>query len=304
MKNIGIHEPCSENWNEMTPTEQGAFCQKCATQVYDFTTKSNDEIKQTLRSLIGQPVCGSFKPGQEAALNAEFERWMFRSERSFQSAFLLSLLVVFGLTLFSCSTKQDEEQISRIRNSAIHAIKQQPEETVKQAEIVEAIAPVKAREQENPVVYDRDVVLVQYDQEQVSQPDVTGYVLLNNDSYRMGGAVMMTSDYQQFLVADVEYTLPVELDENGVPYPSSFESKVFPNPATTETTFELSLPNTGLYDIHLYDMSGKHLSVIHSGEIARGTFRQQLDLTDLNAGIYLVIIHSEFYKETVRISKI
>jgi hypothetical protein len=30
MKNIWINDPCSENWNEMNPT------QKYATEVYDF----------------------------------------------------------------------------------------------------------------------------------------------------------------------------------------------------------------------------------------------------------------------------
>lgn len=36
MKNIWINDPCSENWNEMNPTQKGAFCQKYANEVDDF----------------------------------------------------------------------------------------------------------------------------------------------------------------------------------------------------------------------------------------------------------------------------
>ena len=44
MKYFSIPEPCSENWNEMTSTEKGAFCQKCSNEVHDVSNMSNDEI--------------------------------------------------------------------------------------------------------------------------------------------------------------------------------------------------------------------------------------------------------------------
>jgi hypothetical protein len=34
---ISIKEPCHEDWSKMTATEKGAFCQKCALEVIDFT---------------------------------------------------------------------------------------------------------------------------------------------------------------------------------------------------------------------------------------------------------------------------
>ena len=106
MKNIGISEACSEDWNAMTPTEKGAFCRKCAIEVQDFTNKSSEEIKASLRMQIGQRVCGRILPAQEQALNAEFVAWQMNSKRNMQRAMTLSLIVVFGLTLFSCSSPQ------------------------------------------------------------------------------------------------------------------------------------------------------------------------------------------------------
>jgi hypothetical protein len=34
---ISINEPCHEDWATMTETQKGAFCQKCALEVIDFT---------------------------------------------------------------------------------------------------------------------------------------------------------------------------------------------------------------------------------------------------------------------------
>ncbi|MBI3238090.1 MAG: hypothetical protein HYZ43_04480, partial [Flavobacteriia bacterium] len=91
MKHIGIQTSCSENWNEMTPTDKGAFCQKCVKQVHDFTNKSTGEIKQVFREMMGQEICGRMTADQELALNAEFEAWRFQSKQGLQRAMVCSL---------------------------------------------------------------------------------------------------------------------------------------------------------------------------------------------------------------------
>jgi hypothetical protein len=126
MKNIGINKPCSENWNEMSKNEQGAFCQKCASQVYDFTNKSSLEIKQSLHALIGQPVCGRITSKQEMELNEEFNLWMNRqNKQSFQSQLLFALLIVFGLGLFSCENQTQEKNLRDIQTSVTRIIEEQ-----------------------------------------------------------------------------------------------------------------------------------------------------------------------------------
>lgn len=42
---FSIPKPCSENWNEMTPTEQGAFCSKCTKEVLDLTATKSSKIR-------------------------------------------------------------------------------------------------------------------------------------------------------------------------------------------------------------------------------------------------------------------
>jgi len=298
MKHIGINEPCSENWNTMSPTDKGAFCQKCATQVYDFTNKSNEEIKQTLRLLIGQPVCGRITPAQEDSLNAEFIAWSASSTKSFQSRMVFALVVVFGLSLFSCTHEQDKKKIVAIQQSAMQAIEEQvAQKTIKTDLPEERIAPPIEQKVVEPVVS----ALVDFEEVQLDEAVITRKI--DNDEY-IGYAGGMSYDrhYGQFLVSEV--TPLQELDENGIPIPTDFAAIVFPNPATSETTFEFKIPTKTNFEIGLYDMNGKYIQLIHSGEIDRGTFRQHLDLTNLNPGVYLVVINSNDFKKTVRVSKI
>ncbi len=59
---ISIPKPCSENWNQMTPTQKGAFCQSCSKEVLDFTNTSKTELARKLDT--DQNICGRFKPEQ------------------------------------------------------------------------------------------------------------------------------------------------------------------------------------------------------------------------------------------------
>jgi len=56
---LKIEEPCHENWNAMTNSEQGRFCQSCEKEVIDFTHLSDRAIAQTFKKAKGN-VCGRF----------------------------------------------------------------------------------------------------------------------------------------------------------------------------------------------------------------------------------------------------
>jgi hypothetical protein len=54
---LQIAEPCHENWNGMTATQQGRFCLSCRKQVVDFNTMTDKEILQYL-STASSGICG------------------------------------------------------------------------------------------------------------------------------------------------------------------------------------------------------------------------------------------------------
>ena len=57
-----ILNPCSEDWEEMTPGEGGRMCEKCQHSVVDFTVLSDDEI-DTVLGQRGQ-ICARVLPSQ------------------------------------------------------------------------------------------------------------------------------------------------------------------------------------------------------------------------------------------------
>lgn len=299
MKNFSIPQPCHENFAAMTPTEQGAFCNKCATNTFDFRNKTTDEIKQVLRANIGKQVCGQFSREQEEKLNAEFEVWSFRSTRSFQSAFLFTLIATFGLTLFSCTEKQHEAEIVQFQETAKNILangaafeKKLPMVDEQEIAPVEVVPPaIEELVYEIPVVETREYLL-----DDVVIQDVT------ERYYVTSGISFQTMEYTNYLIQTVP--LVEEFDAQGRLIPTEYSALAFPNPTADNSTIEIKIPATGQFQVDLYDMNGKHYSEIYSGIIERGMFQQSIEMTDLPPGMYLVTILSKDYKETVRISKL
>jgi len=112
---ISIKEPCHEDWAKMTATEKGAFCQKCALEVTDFTNKTSFEIKQLLVQEFAknERTCARITNFQLDQLNDEFFQW--KNERdTFRAVWIFSLVAVFGLSLFSCQNTLSKEMISQL----------------------------------------------------------------------------------------------------------------------------------------------------------------------------------------------
>ncbi len=59
IKGVYINTPCDENWNAMTDTEKGRYCNQCATVVYDFTNATPEEFFKAYRENKGK-ICGLF----------------------------------------------------------------------------------------------------------------------------------------------------------------------------------------------------------------------------------------------------
>jgi len=60
---LKINKPCSQNWNEMTPSGKGRFCDSCAKQVIDFSTMSDQQILGYIQKKEGS-LCGRLAVNQ------------------------------------------------------------------------------------------------------------------------------------------------------------------------------------------------------------------------------------------------
>ncbi len=107
---ISISNPCHEDWNKMSPNEQGRHCSVCCKTVVDFTKMSDDEIKQYFLKYKEQKTCGTFHSSQvtqnQTSIQKTFLKWHQIAyqqlnnpiPRMFVLFFISSLLTMTGCT--------------------------------------------------------------------------------------------------------------------------------------------------------------------------------------------------------------
>jgi CarboxypepD_reg-like domain len=61
---LNIATPCHENWEAMSPAEQGKFCGSCQKQVVDFTSMSDRQVAEFFKKPSTGSVCGRFMTDQ------------------------------------------------------------------------------------------------------------------------------------------------------------------------------------------------------------------------------------------------
>ena len=97
---ISIPEPCHEDWNEMTPTEKGRFCDQCTKEVVDFTSQSDEQIIKHLEH--NDKLCGRFRASQlDRKLQLE------RKEGFSFAPWAASLLLPISMMAHSATSKEN-----------------------------------------------------------------------------------------------------------------------------------------------------------------------------------------------------
>lgn len=99
---INIPEPCHENWDAMTPNEQGRHCESCAKTVIDFTQMELPEIHSYLAQQGDKQVCGRMMARNLEGIHVQIPVQIFKPKLSFHRSFLLALLIAMGSSLLSC----------------------------------------------------------------------------------------------------------------------------------------------------------------------------------------------------------
>lgn len=101
MKNqisLNIIKPCSEKFDQFSPTQKGGFCGSCQKEVIDFTTINAQEIVDYFGTKKTQNTCGRFKSDQLTFYSQKRKRISF-----------LSGIGLACLSLLSISTAQAQE---------------------------------------------------------------------------------------------------------------------------------------------------------------------------------------------------
>ena len=104
---ISIPKPCHENWNEMSPGDKGRFCQVCSKTVVDFTSMTEDNVKNYFLEHAKQKTCGRFRKDQLISTDTLLPR-LLQTPIPFWKKFLAIVLILFGNLLSSCHTSSDK----------------------------------------------------------------------------------------------------------------------------------------------------------------------------------------------------
>jgi CarboxypepD_reg-like domain/Secretion system C-terminal sorting domain len=101
---ISIAEPCHEDWNEMSPVEQGRHCAVCQKNVVDFTEKNDEDILDFFKNYNGS-ACGRFMDEQ---LNRPLSKIEIKPASNFLK-YAASLLLPF--TFFTSKTNAQKGRV-------------------------------------------------------------------------------------------------------------------------------------------------------------------------------------------------
>lgn len=82
-----------------------------------------------------------------------------------------------------------------------------------------------------------------------------------------------------------DLSVPYAIDD---PETGKIPFSVYPNPFSSNTAIVFSVPETGMVNLSVYDISGRLVERILSGKMARGEHRIEWDAGSLGAGIYFM----------------
>lgn len=118
-----IAEPCSENWNAMTPNEKGRHCDLCCKTVVDFTEWETADILQYLKSNAN--TCGRVKATALEPIEVEptaLIPGIMRAALPYWKKIAAVVVLLFGLS--SCGNSNQtigEVAPARVDSSEVYA---------------------------------------------------------------------------------------------------------------------------------------------------------------------------------------
>lgn len=103
---LSIPEPCHENWQNMTATEQGRFCNACAKEVIDFSAMTDTQVLNYFNNLTHEKVCGR-------ALPEQLDRVISRPEPPKKKLFWYWNYVAMFLLFFTRGSQADAQTCAK-----------------------------------------------------------------------------------------------------------------------------------------------------------------------------------------------
>jgi hypothetical protein len=311
---VRIPEPCHEDWNKMQPDEKGRFCNSCSKSVFDFTKKTDTEIKAILDAHKDQHVCGHFKKTQiDRPLDLKIDLANLPRNVSVAKAFGIAIFLVFGSFLFSC-TNEKEQNLNVTGITVAPKEEYTMGEPMGQVEEYVGYSVPLIDSVEGEIVCREEVTVsggVGY-YEEVVVTDTTNYqseevpVIAEESRYEVMGLMLVEAVPEDTVAADSssQKNSVAQIGDNVIQ--KQIDLSVYPNPGTGEFTIKYDVTQRADVKVDIYDMKGAHVKGISdvAGQY-EGKYQVPVDLSALPPGIYVVslINNGKKFTEKLVISK-
>jgi hypothetical protein len=323
---VRVPEPCHEDWNKMLPDEKGKFCLSCNKSVFNFSNKTDGEIKNILLEHKDQKVCGHFKKSQvDRPLNLTVDINKLPANMSMTRFFAIALFIVFGSVLFSCTDKEDKV-VGDLAIEIPLSQKENKEEMITMGQaIMPYVAPVAATDQIafelTPEEYrDFPVLggLVAYDyiseEEIAPENDSTEVCELMTGEIEAVPDSMENSETLDGLIFIEEVTDPdstlnkVDSVIGGSRYSTesvinkATQLSVYPNPSTGDFTIRYDVNKRADVKVDILDVKGSIVrTVVNVNGQYDGKYNIPVNLDDFPSGIYFVNLTNNGEKFTEKV---
>ncbi len=308
---VRIPEPCHEDWNQMQPDAKGKFCSSCSKSVFDFTNKTDSEIKTILIEHKDQKVCGHFKKTQvDRPLSITLDPHHLPKNISITKTFAIALFLVFGSLLFSCKDEKGNDlktdpEIPQMILGDIQAPPPPVSDSFSSCDMLTGEVPVENTEG----IYVTEGVVnggVSYGEADVIDPPPPIKVVDPPESVILGTMAYDPQNYPDTIREYPRVDSLVPDDAKRLAESSKLKSdkvfSVYPNPSTGEFTIAYDLLRRSDVKIAIYNMNGALVKAVTDtkGQY-EGRYRLPVNLNELPNGIYIVSLINGDKQSTERL---
>lgn len=299
---VRIPEPCHEDWNQMQPDAKGKFCSSCSKSVFDFSNKTDAEIKTILIEHKDQKVCGHFKKTQiDRPLNITLDPKNLPQNISLTRTFAIALFLVFGSLLFSCKDEKGNDLPVKMELPEMLAgtivVPPPPPDSLSSCDMLTGEVPVD----NTGISYATEEMVnggIGFDEGHLVEPPPVK-VVDPPEPLILGTMAYDPKDYPDTIreYPRVDSTVLDDvrrMAESSKSNPGKVFS-VYPNPSTGEFTIAYDLLRRSDVKIAIYNMNGALVkSVSDTKAQYEGRYRLPVNLNELPNGIYIVsLINSD-----------